>query len=155
MTQDFPDGPVVGRLPVNERKHRFDPWPRRIPLSHGATKPACRNYWAQDLQSMFHNKRAHHSEKPSRHNQRVAPTYYNQRKARTQQQRPSTTRTKNLKTKLVIKKEWCKGNKLGIIGGALDFVFLTEAQLTYNVLVSDIQHSDLIFLQIILHTKLR
>ena len=31
MKQDFPDGPVVGRLPANERKHRFDPWPGRIP----------------------------------------------------------------------------------------------------------------------------
>ena len=54
------------------RRHRFNPWSRKIPRAGGQHMPICHNYWGHlptfwslcTLEPVRRNKRSHHSEKP-------------------------------------------------------------------------------------------
>ena len=37
------------------RRHEFNPWSRKIPTYHGASKPKLHNYWAHALEPMYPN----------------------------------------------------------------------------------------------------
>ena len=64
--EDFPGGAVVKNLPVNAGNTGLSPGPEQ--LSHGATKPMCRNYWACALQPMCHNYWSPCTLEPMHHN---------------------------------------------------------------------------------------
>jgi len=72
----FPGGSVVKNPPANAGDS-FNPWSRKIPHAieqispcTTTTEPMCRNYRSRRaLETMLHNKRSHHSEKPTHCNE--------------------------------------------------------------------------------------
>ena len=91
----FPVGSVVKNLPANAGDS-FNPWSRKIPHAieqispcTTTTEPMCRTYRSRcALETMLHNKRSHHNEKPTHCNEEQ-PLLAATRKKPAQQQRPS------------------------------------------------------------------
>ena len=51
------------------RRHRFDPWSRRIPQALGAAKPRHHNFWACGLEPGSHNHWSPHALEPTLRNE--------------------------------------------------------------------------------------
>ena len=76
---DFPGGPVVKNLPANAGDMGLIPGPRRPHMSYG-NEAHVPQLLKLHVEPMLPSKRSHHSEKPTHHNQSVAPTCHDYRK---------------------------------------------------------------------------